>query len=443
MSSPQDEKFEDSPALATLLERLKPGARVFCAGGMGHPATLLAALDAHPEATRSVTVVWTRPAGFSDAPPAVAGGQLVVFFGARDLERVQGTLRFVPFQYRRLYDWLEREPPFDVALLQLALPGPDGRCSHGLGVDFAPAVLERARFVAAELNAALPSPPGAPAVALDRLDLRVETWREPLELPFQAHDAATVAIARNVATLVEDGDCLQTGIGAIPDAVLRALRDRRHLGCHSGVISDGVRDLVEAGALDGSRKPIDRGLVVTGFLLGSRGLYDWATHTTELVLRPVGYTHDARVLAQLDRLTAINSAIEVDLHGQVNAEVVGGRQVSGTGGAVDFARGAALARGGRSIVALPSTAAKGKVSRIVASLPPAAPATTTRTDVDAVVTEHGVAWLRARSVEERAAALIAVAAPDFRSRLTDEWSALQHGRYSHTGRGEVLPPDTT
>jgi 4-hydroxybutyrate CoA-transferase len=358
----------------------------------------------------------------------VPGGTLVTFFGARDLEGVRGTARFVPFQYRRLYDWLEHEAAVDVALLQLAPPGADGRCSYGLGVDFAPAVLDRARFVAAELNAALPSPPGAPSVALERLDLRIETFREPATIEAPPDDEATSAIARHVASLVDDADCLQTGIGAIPDAVLRALRDRRRLGCHSGVISDGVRELHEAGALDGSRKSIDRGRVVTGFLLGSSSLYDWAARCEALVLRPVSYTHDARVLAQLDRLTAINSAIEVDLFGQVNAEVLGGRQISGTGGAVDFARGAALARGGRSIVALPATAAGGKVSRIVAALPRSAVATTLRTDVDAVVTEHGIAWLRARSVEERAEALVGIAAPEFRERLALEWEALRRSR---------------
>jgi 4-hydroxybutyrate CoA-transferase len=352
----------------------------------------------------------------------------VTFFGARDLEGIAGTARFVPIQYRRLYEWLESDVVVDVALLQLAPPDGRGRCSYGLGVDFAPAVLDRAAFVVAELNGALPSPPGAPGVALERLDLRVETHREPPALETPRDDDVTSAIARHVASLVEDGDCLQTGIGAIPDAVLRALRDRRRLGCHSGVVSDGVRELQESGALDGSAKPIDRGHVVTGFLLGSRALYEWAATCPRLLLRPVSYTHDARVLAQLDRLTAINSAIEVDLFGQVNAEIVGGRQISGTGGAVDFARGAALARGGRSIVALPATAAGGQVSRIVASLPRAAAATTLRTDVDAVVTEHGVAWLRAKSVEQRAEALLGVAAPDLRAGLAEEWAALHRTR---------------
>ncbi|HUP21600.1 MAG TPA: acetyl-CoA hydrolase/transferase C-terminal domain-containing protein [Thermoanaerobaculia bacterium] len=410
------------------IDRLRPGASIFCAGGMGHPSALVAALDAHAEATRGVTVVWTRPAGFFERPPKVPGGTLVTFFGGRDLDGVAGHTRFVPIQYRRLFDWLERDAVFDVALLQLTPPGPDGRCSYGLGVDFAPAVIERAGFVVAELNAALPSPPGAPSVELEHLDWWVETLREPPCVERAVDDEVTTAIARRVADLVEDGDCVQTGIGALPDAVLHGLRDRRHLGCHSGVISDGVRELFEAGVLDGSRKTIDRGLLVTGFLLGSRALYDWAARCPELLMRPVSYTHDARVLAQIDRLLAINSALEVDLFGQVNAEVLQGRQVSGTGGAVDFARGAALSRGGRSIVALPATAARGTVSRIVPALAPAAAATTLRTDIDAVVTEHGVAWLRAKSIEERAEALVAVAAPGHRDRLAKEWAAVHAGR---------------
>jgi acyl-CoA hydrolase len=375
-------------------------------------------------------MVTTRVSGFADPPPRVAGGRLTVFFRTPDLDAVEGQVRFVPFQYRRLWDHLAALE-VDLALLRVTPPDRHGRYGLGPGVDFVPAVVPRARRVVVQIDPALPRVPGAPWVASSEIDAALEA-ATPTTIAENRGDQTTRRIAAHVATLIEDGDCLQTGVGALPDAVLGALRDRRGLGCHSGMIGDGVLELVERGALDGSRKSVDRGRVVSGFLLGGQRLYDWAARAPELVLRPVSYTHDAAVLAGIERLVAVNSAIEVDLAGQVNGEVVGGRQVSGTGGSVDFFRGAALSPGGRSIVALPATAAGGSVSRIVARLGEGAVATATRTDVDAVVTEHGVAWLRGASVEERAERLISIADPDHRRSLEQaaEDSSLKSARRS-------------
>ncbi|HVS12668.1 MAG TPA: acetyl-CoA hydrolase/transferase C-terminal domain-containing protein [Thermoanaerobaculia bacterium] len=410
----------DAAGLAGLL---RPGMTVFVPGQHASPRALIAALDAHPGCTSGVHVISARVPGFDDPPPRVPGGRLTVFFRTPDLDAVEGEVRFVPIQYRRLWDLLAGLD-LDLVLCRVRPPDALGRCGWGPGLDFLPAVLPRARRVVAQVDASLPAIAGGAGIDAEEIHHRLDA-ESPTATRNPRDDEVSRAIGARVAELIDDGDCLQTGIGAIPDATLMALRDRRALGCHSGLITDGVLELIASGALDGSRKSIDRGRVVTGFLLGSKRLYQWAERAVELDLRPVSYTHDARVLASLERLVAINSAVEVDLLGQVNGEIVGGRQISGTGGAVDFLRGAALSPGGRSVVALPATASGGRRSRIVARLGARSVATATRTDADAVVTEHGVARLRGASVEERVERLIAVAAPEHRQQLRDEQRRLE------------------
>jgi 4-hydroxybutyrate CoA-transferase len=229
-------------------------------------------------------------------------------------------------------------------------------------------------------------------------------------------DSAAATIGANVAALIRDGDCIQTGIGSIPAAILKALGDRNDLGLHGGLIDDGGMALIRAGNVTGTRKGVDKGLAVTGMALGSTGLYDWLAETPEVVFRGANHTHEVAVIRELDNFVSINSAVEVDLYGQVNAEVAGGRQISGTGGSVDFMRAARASRGGRSIIAMNATARGGTVSRIV---PRVELVTALRTDVDLVVTEHGVASLKGQSVAERARRLIAIAAPEFRDGLSD------------------------
>jgi len=223
-----------------------------------------------------------------------------------------------------------------------------------------------------------------------------------------------------VARLIEDGDTIQIGIGKVPAAVLASLRDRRDLGLHGGLVSDEVAELHASGVLTGARKSHERGVVVCTAALGSEAVYRWAGRCPDLRFAPVSHTHDVRVIAQIDRFVAINSVLSVDLSGQANAETVGGRQVSGTGGLLDFVRGARLSKGGRSILALPSTAG-GRTSRIVPRLGEGDVVGCPRADADIVVTEHGVAHLRDRSIEERADVLVAIADPAFRDELADQW----------------------
>jgi acetyl-CoA hydrolase len=239
-----------------------------------------------------------------------------------------------------------------------------------------------------------------------------------LELKPPAIGDVERAIARHAASFIEDGTVLQMGIGAIPDATLQSLKDRKDLGIHSGMLGDAVVDLAESGALTNASKPIDRGVTITGSLMGTRRLYDWAHRNVELGMREVAYTHGDATLVQLGNFVSINSAIEVDLTGQVNAEMAGDAYVGGTGGQVDYVRAGQRSHTGRSIIAFASTARGDQVSRIVSNL--AGPVTTTRTDVDVIVTEHGMADLRSQPIRERARRLIAIAHPKFRERLERE-----------------------
>jgi 4-hydroxybutyrate CoA-transferase len=274
----------------------------------------------------------------------------------------------------------------------------------------------------------MPRPAHSYEISYDRLDYVVETER-PLvalatgDLPPEIH-----RIGAQVASLIDDGDTIQIGIGRVPAAVLAALRDRRDLGVHGGLVSDEVADLHEAGVLSGARRSQGPGTIVCTAALGSSRVYDWAGRCPDLRFAPVSYTHDIRVLAQIDNFVAINSVLAVDLSGQANAEMLGGRQVSGTGGLLDFVRGARLAKGGRSILALPSTAGGGKSSRIVPHLGEGDVVSCPRADADVVVTEHGTARLRDKSVDERAEALIAIADPAFRRDLAEQWGALRRDR---------------
>ena len=239
--------------------------------------------------------------------------------------------------------------------------------------------------------------------------------RTPVEVPQAQIGETDQSIAKIAAGYIEDGAVLQVGIGAVPDAILRLLRDRRDLGVHSGMIGDGLVDLVEAGVITNARKPIDAGVSITGALIGTRRLYEFADRNPKIGMRRSAYTHSEVTLSRLERLVTINSAVEVDLTGQVNAEQNGSQYIGGTGGQVDYVRAGSRAHGGHSLIALPATAKGGKVSRIAVAL--SGPVTTARSDVDVIVTEFGAAELKGQTLAERARRLIAIAHPDFREEL--------------------------
>lgn len=412
----------DVNAVPTLL---RPGMTVFVSGGISEPRDIGKALKRQRQASAGVHYIGAvfpgaRPTDFATMHP---GSRLTTFFvtpGLRDLF-ADDQINFLPLQYRAIYDYLEREATIDLALIQLAPPDAQGRCAHGLRIDFTPAILAKTKTVVAEINTALPTLAGCPTIPFAAIDYAVAVNRPlPNEAPAETNPAAH-AIGAHIAALVKDGDCIETGVGAIPDAALAAFRDKNDLGVHSGMIAHGVARLAQAGVITGAAKTIDRGKIVTGFVAGDSDTFAWARAATDLLLRPVNYTHDNAVLAQIDNFVAINSALEVDLFGQMNAEMIGGRQISSTGGGVDFMRGAARSKGGRSIIALSATAADGRISRIVPTLAAGTVATALRSDADIFVTEHGVARVRNLSVEARARALIEIAAPQFRDALGDAW----------------------
>ncbi|NYT37825.1 acetyl-CoA hydrolase/transferase family protein [Allopusillimonas soli] len=305
----------------------------------------------------------------------------------------------------------------DVVFLHLSEPGPDGKCSPGIANDYLLEAARRARVVIAQVNARMPwTYCGEDALDGIRIDAVVPVDDALPELPSAPAGETEKRIARHACAFIPDGAVLETGIGAIPDAILGGLRGHRDLGIHSGMISDGVVDLIECGTVTNARKTRDRGLTVTAVMFGTERLYRHAQGNPGYRLHPYRYTHDIGTLADLDRFVAINSAVEVDLTGQVNGEVANGRYVGAVGGQLDFIRGALRSRGGRSIIALPSTARRASVSRIVCQLTQDV-VTSPRADADIIVTEWGAAQLRGQPLAERARRMIAIAHPDHRAGL--------------------------
>jgi acyl-CoA hydrolase len=305
--------------------------------------------------------------------------------------------------------------PCDVALVQVSPPDAQGRYSLGLVGDYIRAAVDKARIVIAEINEQVPWVHCDAPLTDDDIDFAVRVSRPLPQVPSARVTEVDRRIALCAAPYIEDGSTIQFGVGAVPDALMAQLRDRRHLGVHSGMLTDGFVDLIECGAVTNEHKPFDRGVSVTGALMGTDRLYRFCDQNPEVRLAPLSHTHDMENLARLPGLVSINSALEVDITGQVNAEALGNQALGGVGGQVDFIRGAALSSGGRSIMALPSLTHDAKASRIVARL--SGPVTTARSDMDLVVTEHGVAELRGRTVRERVRAMIAVADPSQREDL--------------------------
>jgi acyl-CoA hydrolase len=334
-----------------------------------------------------------------DFSERIPDGLRVLSYGALGRLGRLPSLEVVPCHFSALPTlFAQRRLPGDVALIQVAPPDSRGRCSLGVGVDYLADALRHARVVIAEVNDQCPTTAGH-WIDWDRLDAVVPTSRPLLEAPAPRPGPLETLIAAHVAAIVEDGDTIQLGVGALPEAILSALRNHNELGIHSGMVSDGVFDLIEAGAVTNSRKPVDRGVTVTGAALGSSRLFDALSGHEDVMFSPVSYTHAPETLAKLGTLAAINSALEVDLTGQVNAEAVGGRRLGAVGGQVDFLRAAAAHRG-KPMIALPS-------ARIVLAL--GGPVSASRSDVDWVVTEHGACSLRGLSESERTRALLGIA----------------------------------
>ncbi|MFW6093228.1 MAG: acetyl-CoA hydrolase/transferase family protein, partial [Pseudomonadota bacterium] len=399
--------------MSQIAELLRPGQRIFVAGSVNEPGAVLAALR---DATLpgNLRFIQFPIAGYNreDFTAYAPDARFTTFFMTPHLKDADpARLDFLPMQMRRVYDYVANN--VDVVLLQVAR-GADGRLRLGPNVDFLGAALDSAATVIAEQNTAFTAPAGCPVIDEARIDALIEAHRPLHEMAAPAPDPAAEAIGALVAGEVRDGDCIQTGIGGIPAAILARLTDKNDLGLHGGLIDDGGMALIENGNVTGARKEIDRGVHVTGMALGSHAMMDWLAERPEVAFHGANYTHEVSVIGRLSGFVSVNSAVEVDLYGQVNAEMAGGRQISGTGGSVDFMRAARASAGGRSIIAMNATARGGSVSRIV---PKVELVTALRTDVDLVVTEYGVARLRDAPLRSRAEALIEIAAPAFRDEL--------------------------
>jgi 4-hydroxybutyrate CoA-transferase len=402
--------------MTDLASFFQPGQRIFVAGSSNEPTALLEALAA-VELPAGLEFIQFPLAGYNqfDFTTFSDDALFTTFFMTPHLREADpARLRFLPMQMRAVYDYLSSG--IDVVLLQVARNSAGELCV-GPNVDFVEAALGCAQLVIAELNLGIVAPAGCPVIDEQRIAHFVESDRGLFELAPPAIDAAAQRIGELVAELIADGDCIQTGIGGIPAAILARLGDKNDLGMHGGIVDDGGMTLIKNGNFNGLNKPLDTGRHVAGMALGSTELIGWLAQTPEVIFRPASYTHEVGVISRLPQFVSVNSAVEVDLYGQVNAEVAGGRQISGTGGSVDFMRAAKASVGGRSVVAMNATARRGTVSRIV---PKVELVTALRTDVDMVVTEFGVARLKELPVKQRAEALVEVAAPEFRDALRDQ-----------------------
>jgi acetyl-CoA hydrolase len=407
------------------VEAIRPGMRVFMTGNCSVPETLMAALVRRaPAFTPPIELVHLFTLGGS---AYVAPGMErhirvnTLFIGANVRPAVnEGRADFTPCFLSEIPGLFRHGIlPLDVALVHVSPPDQNGVCSLGIEVGVTKTAAESARIVVAEVNDRMPRTLGDSFIHVSKLTSVVPVSRPLIEHRMGEVTELEHRIARHCASLIEDGSTLQLGIGGIPDAVLAFLNDKRDLGIHSEMFSDGVIDLVERGVINGEQKSLHPGKIVAGFLMGTRRLYDFVHDNPMVELHPTEYVNDPFLIAQNDRMVAINSAIEVDLTGQVCADSIGSRFYSGVGGQIDFLCGASRSKGGKPVIALPSTTVHSgeTITKIVPMLKPAAGVTTTRSHVHYVITEYGIADLYGKSVRQRARALIGIAHPGCREPL--------------------------
>jgi 4-hydroxybutyrate CoA-transferase len=407
---------------------IQSGQRVFVHGGAATPNALLSALVERASELKSVELIHLHTEGpFAYADPKYKDSFSVVnlFVG----ENARSSIDFDRIDY--LPCFLSEIPglfrsgsrPIDVALLHLSPPDKQGFCSLGVSVDVARAGFDTAKVVIAQINSKMPRVHGDGFIHIDEVDHFIEI-EEPLFEPSNPiPNSIAEKIGQNVASLIEDGSCIQVGIGSIPNAVLKFIKDRRRLGIHSEMWSDGVLDLIRAGAVDNSEKKVHCGKSVSGFIMGSKAVYDYIDDNPSVIQLGIDYVNNPDIIARNSKVVAINSALSIDLTGQICADSIGPRIISGVGGQMDFMRGASLSAGGRPIIALPSQTKKAQ-SRIVASLLPGSGVVTTRAHVHYIVTEYGIAALYGKTLGQRAKALIEIAHPEDREWLEKQWVLL-------------------
>ena len=403
---------------------VRSDSRVYIHPGCAEPEVLVEALMQRAPHIHDVEIVHLLTLGRADYVAPEMEGHFrhnAMFIGKNVRDAVnEGRADYTPIFLSQIENLFETEQmPIDVALIQVSPPDAHGFCSFGVGVDTTLGAAKAARVVIAQVNDQMPRTYGDSFIHVSDLDVVVQVSRPLCELIEAPLVDLHHAIARNVASLIDDGATLQLGIGGIPDAVLLQLRDHRDLGVHTEMLSDSVVPLIESGVINGSRKNLHPRKVILGFVLGRKPLFDFVDNNPIFEFHPSSYTNDPALIAENDRMVAVNSALQVDLTGQVCADSIGTYFYSGIGGQVDFMRGASRSKGGKPIIALPATAKNGTVSRIVPMLDPGAGVVTSRGTVHYVVTEFGIAYLHGRTIRQRAEALIQIAHPDFRNSLYD------------------------
>lgn len=408
------------------VRQIPDGSRVFFGHAANEPPVLVDALVRNYEQYKDVEIVHWVPMGKGEYCDPKMKGHLrhnAMFVGGPTRKAVQeGRADYTPFFFHQSTRFFSDGTfPIDVAMVSVTPPDKHGYVSLGVSVGGTKPACLNAKMVIAQVNDQMPRTMGESFLHVSQLTCCVEASTPLPELGGGTIGEVEEAIGRNVASLVEDGSTLQLGIGTIPDAVLKFLGDKKDLGIHSEMFSDGVVELAEAGNITNQKKTLHRGQSVATFLMGTRRLYDYVDNNPAVAMYPVQYVNDPYVIAQNDNLVSINSCVQIDLMGQVVSTSVGLRQISGVGGQIDFVRGANMSKGGRAIMAMPSTTGKGKVSKIVPFLDPGSAVTTTRNDVNYVITEYGIAQLRGKTLRQRAEALIEIAHPDFRDALREEY----------------------
>ena len=423
------------------VKHIKSHDRVALGHATGEPSTLIDAMVRHAAAYEHVEIVHKvamGPCEYCKKEYANHFHHNSFFLGANTRESVNGGWAdYTPIFFHEMPEFLRNRYQPDVTMLMVSPPDAHGYCSLGVSVDYTKAAAECSKVVIAEVNPQMPRTHGDCFIHVDDIDYIIESNTPLIDLfPPKLSDVER-AIGSNVASLVQDGDCLQLGIGAIPDAVLAGLGNLNDLGLHTEMFSDGAVTLLEEGKINNKKKNLNPGRSVATFLMGSRKLYDYVDDNPAVMMMPVDYVNDPRIACQNDNLVAINSCVQVDLMGQVVSDSVGLRQISGVGGQVDFVRAASMSRGGRAIIAMPSTS-NGKISKIVPFINEGAAVTTSRFDVDYVVTEIGLTRLKGKTLRQRAISLIEIAHPDFRDGLKEEYEKRFHEAYPAHLAAEIV-----
>lgn len=426
------ERYKDKVrTVAQAVSTVKRGDKVFIGSGAAEPQLLVKALietSGRLADTRIMHIMTLGVAPYTEEKFTDQFRHNAFFIGANTRQAVaEGRADYTPVflsEIPRLFR--SGQAPIDVALIQVSPPDKHGYCSYGVSTDVVKSASESAHRVIAEINPRMPRALGDCFISMDDIDIAI-----PVDVPLlyshkERADDVAKRIGKNIASLIEDGSTLQMGIGTIPDSVLYHLSDKKDLGIHTEMFSDGFMDLVEKGVINNAKKTIHQGKTVASFCIGGQGLYDFIDNNPGIEFHPTEYTNDPFIIAQNDKMVAINSAIEVDLSGQVCADSLGAMFYSGIGGQVDFIRGASRSKGGKPVIAMPSTAKNDTLSRISVHLKPGAGVVTTRGDVHYIVTEWGVAYLHGKNIRERAMALINIAHPKFRKGLIEGAKKLHY-----------------